>query len=65
MWQCHSIKHETTENAGPEFGVPKNNEWTKNAGMKMRDQMTGVENTGTKKAEAETSAPTSADGYVV
>jgi len=32
----------STENAGPENGGPKKDERTENAGLKMKDQMSGV-----------------------
>ena len=38
----------STENAGPENGGPKNDERTENAGLKMKDQMSGVDNAGPK-----------------
>jgi len=38
----------STENAGPENGGPKKDERTENAGLKMKDQMSGVENAGPK-----------------
>ena len=40
----------STENAGPENGGPKKDERTENAGLKMKDQMSGVENAGPENA---------------
>jgi len=45
---CHSLG--STENAGPENGRPKKDERTENAGLKMKDQMSGVENAGPENA---------------
>ena len=38
----------STEKAGPENGGPKKDERTENAGLKMKDQMSGVDNAGPK-----------------
>jgi len=40
----------STENAGPDNGGPKKDERTENAGLKMKDQMSGVENVGPENA---------------
>jgi len=40
----------STENAGPENGGPKKDERAENAGLKMKDQMSGVENAGHENA---------------
>ena len=40
----------STENAGPENGGPKKDERTENAGLKMKDQLSGVENAGPENA---------------
>ena len=40
----------STENAGRENGGPKKDERTENAGLKMKDQMSGVENAGPENA---------------
>ena len=45
---CNTIHIGSTENAGPENGGPKKDERTENAGLKMKDQMSGVENAGPK-----------------
>jgi len=39
-------RKDVTENAGPENGGLKKDERTENAGLKMKDQMSGVENAG-------------------
>ena len=46
----HSHYIGSTENAGPENGGPKKDERTENAGLKMKDQMSGVENAGPENA---------------
>ena len=40
----------STENAAPENGGPKKDERTENTGLKMKDQMSGVENAGPENA---------------
>jgi len=40
----------STENAGPENTGSKIDERTENAGLKMKDQMSGVENAGPENA---------------
>jgi len=48
--EWHLGQRGSTENAGPENGGPKKDERTENAGLKMKDQMSGVENAGPENA---------------
>ena len=45
-------KRGSTENARPETGRPRKDERTENAGLKMRDQMSGVENSASESKNA-------------
>jgi len=48
MWDIVWVSPGSTENAGPENGGNKKDERTENAGLKMKDQMSGVENADLK-----------------
>ena len=47
---CRRKSVGSTENAGPENTGSKIDERTENAGLKMKDQMSGVENAGPENA---------------